>query len=88
MPCIGKLLKLRYGVDQKTSAMYDLLRDAITFDFGKIFQRVFADAKGGNSTTREAYMTAIDKKYNWNTRYTKLKPVIEGKLGDITFNLG
>lgn len=83
-----KVMKLRYGVDQKTSAMYDLLRDAITFDFGKIFQRVFADAKGGNSTTREAYMTAIDKKYNWNTRYTELKPVIEGKLGDITFNLG
>ena len=83
-----KVMKLRYGVDQQTSAMYDLLRGAITFDFGKIFQRVFADSKGGNSATREAYMTAIDKKYNWNTRYTELKPIIEGKLGEITFNLG
>lgn len=83
-----KVMKLRYGVDAKTSAMYDLLRGSITFDFGKIFQRLFSDAKGGNSTTREAYMTAIDKKYSWITRYEEIRSVIEGKLGEITFNLG
>lgn len=83
-----KVMKLRYAKDEQSSQIFDLLRERITFDFGKIFQFKFADETGGNSLTRELYINAINKGYDWKIQYDANKGAITEKILELTVQLG
>lgn len=70
-------MKIRYASDSEAGAMYDILRDGISFDIGRLFAGTF-----GNHTAN-LFRKVSQSGLSYSTQYASAKPVIEAGLAVI-----
>ncbi len=70
-------LKLKYAQDEITGQMYDLIRESVTFDIGRIFS--------SNLISQSGFRTTIEKdRNNWASSTKANSKVLEKKLEALT----
>lgn len=72
-------LKIRYAPDERLAAMYDLLRDSITFDFLYIYKEV----TGTNIDSEIVSCISKPTTYNWATKWAEIKGTVNSQFGEI-----
>ena len=55
-------MKIRFAKDSDTAVMYDMIRDGVTFDLGRIYGITM------NDLTQTLYRKAMDNRTVWSSR--------------------
>lgn len=74
-------LKLRYAQDERVAAMYDLIRDSISFDFCYLYAVAFTDATRPNALISKCITSPT--KNNWSSVWGSNKTVVEEQFNSI-----
>ena len=71
-------MKVRYSKDHVSSRMYDIIRESVTFDLGRIFNESLG--KIPNATLRNLVNSNSS---DWTSRYQTIRPQFEKYISDI-----
>lgn len=71
-------MKVRYSKDHVSSRMYDIIRESVTFDLGRIFNESLG--KIPNATLRNLVNSNSS---DWASRYQTIRPQFEKYISDI-----
>ena len=76
-------LKVKYASDFESGRMFDIIRDGVTFDLGRIFCLDFSSGSTKYATYNLFRHSLVNKKPEWASTYAAEKPALESDLARI-----
>ena len=76
-------LKVKYASDFESGRMFDIIRDGVTFDLGRMFCLDFSSGSTKYATYNLFRHSLVNKKPEWASTYAVEKPALESDLARI-----
>lgn len=70
-------MKIRFAKDSETAKLYDMIRDGVTFDLGRIYGATM------NKLTQSIYRDAMENRSAWTKLKVAYSSQMENYLKDI-----